>query len=152
MAGRIRFKIPALRRNAKASGVFEGPLQGMNGIKWTEVNTRCASLIVRFDHRLVGQEEIVGRVREIAKSKEKDLVAAKPRGGRRPARAESKNGKSGNSLKAAMARFVALTLISAIVFVREVMLKRPWRKAFSVRWGSSRHCSPCPWSKEVSKS
>ena len=125
MAGRIRFRIPALRRNGKASAVFEGPLRELNGIKWTEVNTRCASLIVRFDHRLVGREEIVGRVREIVTSRRKDLVAATPRGGRKPARVESKNGKSGNSLKAALARFVALTLISAIVFVREVILKRP---------------------------
>ncbi len=125
MAGRIRFRIPALRRDAKASAVFEGPLREVNGIKWTEINDKCASLIVRYDRGVVGQEEIVGRVKEIVKSRRKDLLAATPKAGKQLSKAKSKNGKPGNSLKAALARFVALTLISAVVFVREVILKRP---------------------------
>ncbi len=119
VTGRIRFKIPSIRFNAKASQRFEDRFNEMNGIRWVGSNLKSASLIVRYDHHVISRNDVIERLKGVpvagqAVSPGKKLTPIKPAGASRD-----------NALKSALGRFVGMTLLVGVVFVREVILKRP---------------------------
>ncbi len=123
IAGRIRFRSAVLRWNAEASKIFEESLQGLDGIRWVEIHPESASLIVRYDQRIVGQEEIVERLSAISPKRSKGAFARTIDEEAKSAKPKRDSRKS--SLGFAAARFAGLTLLAGVVFVREAVLKRP---------------------------
>ncbi|HTY24826.1 MAG TPA: hypothetical protein VMC85_16975 [Desulfomonilaceae bacterium] len=51
--GRMRIKIPALRRNSDEAVEIQGLLEDLNGITSTFVNTITGSIVVRYDPEIV---------------------------------------------------------------------------------------------------
>jgi manganese/zinc-transporting P-type ATPase C len=117
--GRIRFKIPAIRFNRAACRQYEALFRDMNGIRGVAANPKSASLVVRYDPRTLSRSEVVQKIGGRAMAGRKTL-AGKRITCSRPANAARKD-----SLQPALWRFIGLTLLVGVVFVREVLLKRP---------------------------
>jgi manganese/zinc-transporting P-type ATPase C len=118
--GRIRFKIPAIRFNRTACRQHEALFRDMKGIRGVGANPKSASLVVRYDPRTLSRREVIERIGGHAMagttaSAGKGLTCSRPAGAARK-----------DSLKPALWRFIALTLLVGVVFVRNVLLKRPF--------------------------
>lgn len=56
--GRLRLCLPRLKAKAAAQPAQVG-LQGLQGVIWTRVNSRCASLVIAYDPRLVSRDSLI---------------------------------------------------------------------------------------------
>ena len=57
--GRLRVKIPDLKRNPQSAGDIETLLKNLSGIKSISINTVTGSIIVHYDPELVNAEAII---------------------------------------------------------------------------------------------
>lgn len=124
ITGRIRFKIPAIRFNAKAAQRYEDCFREMNGIRWVESNPQSASLTVRYDHNLIRRNDVIERLKDVPAAGQV-ISSGNKLTGIQPVRAFRDD-----SLKSALGRFVGLSLLVGVIFVREVLLKSSFVQTF----------------------
>ena len=116
---RIRFKIYPIRFDKKASFRLENQLRNIKGIKWVKAKPKSASLIVRYDQFVITRKDILKILTDLfVRPKNLDIKKdIHPAG-----RVLKKNDKS---LSPSLFRFIGLSFLTLIVFVREALLKRP---------------------------
>jgi cation-transporting P-type ATPase C len=122
--GRIRFKISLLDSDETYAGHLNGRFSNVEGILKTRINLKIASLIVRYEPDILDKNSLVRLVREIAFPQSGSGAGFLQK---------NKNGKireGSDSVKDALIRFVGMTVLVVIVFVREVILKLPLAQSF----------------------
>ncbi len=110
--GRIRLKTGL---NGDAT-LLSRSLEKMEGVRWVRTNQACASIVVRYDPERLRTGELMADIQR--------RFTPRPVGTRKPTALNAKTPpKSG--LRAALRRFIGISLMVAGVFVRQVILKRP---------------------------
>lgn len=110
--GRIRIKVPFIRFNKHASDHLHDCLKDIKGIVRVRANPPGASIVIRYNPKQLSKTEITDLVR-----REQNCPVS---------RDKTDTLKKENSLKSAIIRFACMTILAGIVFVREVILKRPF--------------------------
>lgn len=59
LPGRLRMKIPVLKRNPQAATRLQNFLEEATGIESTAINTVTGSVLIRFDEKAINHHEIV---------------------------------------------------------------------------------------------
>ncbi|MFW6217198.1 MAG: heavy metal translocating P-type ATPase [Desulfohalobiaceae bacterium] len=120
--GRIRLKIPSIRHNASQAEDCIRHFQNQDGVLTAHSNIKAASLIVRYDPKAVSAQDILDDL-----SKKSSVALPVPRQNQGSFRTiqQTKNADSAPSVRSAFVRFLGLSLLTGIVFVRETILKRP---------------------------
>lgn len=119
IAGRIRFKIPVMRFDLKAANRYTQCFKNLEGIYGIRANPKSASLIIRYDHRVIRRKDII---KKLTGDKAAELMAV-PVKNIVPKRSAVVARK--DSLRSALKRFLGMTFLVVVVFVWEVILKRP---------------------------
>ncbi len=112
---RIRFKIHLIRFDEKKSDRLTQKCKEIKGVLRARTNPGSASLVIRYNQEILSKRELVETVRGFFRQKI-------------PVPQKRINGQiepGGNSVSSALIRFVAMTILTGIVLVREVILKRP---------------------------
>lgn len=63
--GRIRFKVPDLRKNKILCSTVERNLEKISGITRTRSNNKCATLVIRYNPEFITPEHVFETLREI---------------------------------------------------------------------------------------
>lgn len=61
--GRLRVKIPHMKRNQSTAEELQRILNHIEGVDSTAVNTLTGSIIINYDHRLTGPNRILNALR-----------------------------------------------------------------------------------------
>lgn len=59
LPGRVRIKIPALRRNPRKAEMLQSLLEDVRGVYSTSANTITGSIIIRFDSKRITTRDII---------------------------------------------------------------------------------------------
>ncbi len=124
--GRIRLHIRDMYKNAELANTLDGELSKAKSIENVRANIRCGSLAVRFDAAQTNADRILRRVTELLNA----LSAAKGCEVDAPSCASPlceckacKATQAGcNPVKSALRRFVAVSSVMGVVFVRTSLL------------------------------
>ena len=117
LRGRIRFKVYPIRRSQNAASWIIGQLQEKTGILQADANPKSASLIVRYNASLVTQQEILDLVTVTCREQQASTM---------PAQAASAPPALPSSVKGTFWHFLTMSAVMLAIFVREVILKRPF--------------------------
>jgi len=117
-SGRIRFKVYSIRSNKEKSDKLSRKLGTIKGVIWARGNYASASLIIRYNQAVISKSELIETVKSVFSPKEKMPV---PRKNTECSCLKSKE----NSVTTAVIRFIAMTVITAVLFIREVIFKLP---------------------------
>ncbi|QTA87004.1 heavy metal translocating P-type ATPase [Desulfonema magnum] len=115
--GRIRFKLRPVCFRKTAVRQLSERLRETKGISWVRSNPAASSLIIRYHHDVITKAVITETVRTALDQRGNRIAPRKNTDG--PVET------SGVSVKSALLRFVGMTVLTGVVFVREVILKRP---------------------------
>ena len=116
---RIRLKIYPIRLNPKASFLLEKEFENVKGIKWATANHKSASLTIRYDQVVITQKDILEIVTDFY------ACSGKTKVDKNSCSAKKDLEKRGETLKSSLFRFIGLSLLTIIVFTRDVLLKKP---------------------------
>jgi len=119
---RIRFKVNAIRFNEAASLRLAEQTKAVNGVTWAGTNSKSASLIVRYDQQILTKADLIESVRTFIPQPETTRPAKNINLLSREVR--------GTSLKSSLFHFIGLSVLTVILFIREVVLKRPLAQNF----------------------
>jgi len=122
---RIRLKVYPIRFNLKASFSLENHFENIEGIKWVKANPKSASLIIRYDKFIITKKDILKIVTDRYGGRNKSGIREKIHPVEKNLEKKEKN------LKFSLLRFTGLSLLTIIVFVREVLLKQPFAQKLS---------------------
>lgn len=63
--GRIRLKVPELKKNNLLCAALESNLKQVQGIRQTRTNIKCASLIIHYNSEITSPEELTSAVHDV---------------------------------------------------------------------------------------
>ena len=115
--GRLRLRVPLSRWSPETRSRFENELAGLPGVRWTRLNAKGNSVIVRYDLKVLTLETLITRLSEffpLIPSRVSAPGGQSKKQGADPRRSE---------LGSAQRRFVGLTVLAAGVLFRRVVLR-----------------------------
>jgi cation-transporting P-type ATPase C len=119
LPGRVRYRLPRLRRHRKVQGPLVEMLTATAGVQRTRVNHECDTVVVRYDPQILKQRELTQVLTDFWQQQLKRSDADKER---LPARGSDLR-KS--ELASAKRRFIGLSALGVGVFVRMFVLGLP---------------------------
>ncbi|WP_319523046.1 cation-translocating P-type ATPase [uncultured Desulfosarcina sp.] len=119
MAGRIRYRLPRLRKHRGLQAPLVDMLTAADGVLHVRLNPKCDCVIVRFDPQALAPQALTGKLEDFWQQTRTSSDASK---GCLPARV---NESRQSELASAKRRFIGLSLLGAGVFVRTVLLGLP---------------------------
>lgn len=117
VSGRIRFRACPIYHNPAAALELAEYAKTIPGVMRVRTNSKCAALIVRYDQAVLSEKKLavdIGAYKAFIRKK--TPAADSPRCRRQVGR---------TGLKAKMVRFIGLSVLTAVVFVREVIFRKP---------------------------
>ena len=117
--GRIRYRLPRLRRRRELIKPLSELLTATAGVQRVRINPKCDGLIVRFDSKALTQLSLTGIVADFWRGEAVPTVS-----GDKSVPTCAKNDRQ-SELATTKRRFVGLSLLGAGVFVRTVLLGLP---------------------------
>lgn len=60
--GRVRVKVPAIRRRETAAQALKNDLSCLDGVLTVQANSMTGNVLVRFDHKIVDATEIIAAI------------------------------------------------------------------------------------------
>jgi cation transport ATPase len=120
---RIRFKIYSIHHNEGVFRYLEKGISDHEGVTGVNANPASASLLVHYDHKSLTKADLIELLQGLLMASMKlaeDLPVMKS------SDAVAKPHRHEHSIKSSLYRFIGLSAIMAIVFFREVALKRPF--------------------------
>ncbi|MBL0717342.1 MAG: cation-translocating P-type ATPase [Desulfosarcina sp.] len=118
IAERIRFKVYPIRCDLKASSILENHFKNIEGIKWVKANSKSASLIIRYNKSIITKNDILKIVTDLYGGQKKLEIGNNIDPGKKNLEKKERN------LKFSLLRFTGLSVLTVIVFVKEVLLKQ----------------------------
>ena len=119
ISGRVRYRLPRLRRQRGMAVPLSDMLDTMEGVQWTRVNPKCDAVIVRFDPQTLTQQTLTRTLEGFWHAHVLPVVS---KNGHVPA---CKEDSRRSELASAKRRFIGLSILGAGVFVRTVLMGLP---------------------------
>lgn len=117
--GRLRFKLRGIRKKTIHIEDYASFLSGIEGVLFIRTNEKCASVIVRYNPQEILRTDLIAKTRAFG-------VSPSESAGAEPAAIATPCGHETTSLRKGLGRFIGLSALTATVFVREVIWKRPF--------------------------
>ena len=111
---RLRFKVKSIYFNPEIAENMAKYAKDIPGVTRLKVNPKSASLIIRYDDTVITQKELIESVKEYF------LVTLKKSNNNVSCECVKKTDE--NSIKANFIRFAGLSVVTACIFVKEVLL------------------------------
>ena len=121
---RIRLKVYAIRFDKEASFGLEKYFRGIKGVKWVRANSKSASLIIRYDKEILTTKEIVSIIIKLFPQHVKSIPTKETGLVKKPLHEKKK------ILKLSLLNFLGLSFLTIVVFVRDVLIKKPLAQNF----------------------
>lgn len=119
LPGRIRYRLPRLRRQPGMAAPLADMLTATEGVLWVRVNAKCDSVVVRFDPQTLTQQALTRMLADFWRSRGSGAVSKVQRA------VERSDDPRRSELTSAKRRFIGLSILGAGVFVRTVLLGLP---------------------------
>ncbi|WP_419657304.1 heavy metal translocating P-type ATPase [Desulfosarcina variabilis] len=116
ISGRVRYRLPRLRRHRALATPLSDMLGATEGVQWTRVNPKCDAVVVRFDPQTLPQQTLTRTLEDFWYTRVSPVVS---KDGHVPARADDSRR---SELASAKRRFIGLSILGAGVFVRTVLM------------------------------
>ena len=119
LPGRIRYRLPRLRRHRGVAAPLSDMLNTTEGVLRARVNPKCDAVIVRFDPQSLTQQALTRTLEDFWRTRVSSVVATAQQV---PARSDDPRR---SELTSAKRRFIGLSILGTGVFVRTVLLALP---------------------------
>ncbi len=119
LPGRIRYRLPRLRRQKKLVKPLSEFLTNTDGVQTVRINPKCDGVIVHFDTKALSQMALTRIITNFWRAETAPTVS-----GGKSVTACAKDARQ-NELSSAKKRFVGLSILGAGVFTRTVLLGLP---------------------------